>query len=234
MPSSAWTKMTDLSDKRNLSTELRTSADSNTDHFYAPRRYHDGIRCSGRVGDEIANDHEGPVQEDMIVAGVTYTTYRRKWFGLLQLVLLNIVVSWDVGMLLSDDRHMVSADCQQWLSFTAVSRTSSLYFGVGESAIAWLSTGFMFAFCIASPFVDLLPKPYPTPADQIQQDRTLDTQQRWTQASHRHSKYLDPHRELDSLCRHACDRRSLRRRGVRTDHHRSRSAVRAHRSNKIL
>jgi hypothetical protein len=25
-----------------------------------------------------------------------YKTYRRRWFGLLQLILLNIVVSWDV------------------------------------------------------------------------------------------------------------------------------------------
>jgi hypothetical protein len=35
----------------------------------------------------IASEHIEP----------TYRTYKRRWFGLLQLILLNIVVSWDVG-----------------------------------------------------------------------------------------------------------------------------------------
>jgi len=30
-----------------------------------------------------------------------YRVYKRRWFGLLQLVLLNIIVSWDVSLLLS-------------------------------------------------------------------------------------------------------------------------------------
>ena len=158
--------MTDLPDKRHVSIEMGISADFDSEQVHAPRRDRrdrDGIEYSGPIGDETANNHEGPVEEGTIVPGARYKTYRRKWFGLLQLVLLNIIVSWDVGMLLSDDRHVVSADHQQWLSFTAVSRTSSLYFGVSESAIAWLSTGFMFAFCIVSPFVDLLPKALSNP-----------------------------------------------------------------------
>jgi hypothetical protein len=32
------------------------------------------------------------------VAPVVYRTYKRRWFGLIQLILLNIVVSWDVGL----------------------------------------------------------------------------------------------------------------------------------------
>ncbi|WWC63800.1 uncharacterized protein I303_106405 [Kwoniella dejecticola CBS 10117] len=59
--------------------------------------------------------------------------YKRRFFGLIQLSLLNIIVSW----------------C--WLTFSAVSRTSSEFFGVSESDINWLSTGFLFAFVIASP-----------------------------------------------------------------------------------
>ena len=98
MPSHGLTKMTDLSDKRNISIELRISADIDSEHVHAPRRCRDGIEYSGSSGDEIANNHKGPVQEDTIVAGAQYKTYRRKWFGLLQLVLLNIIVSWDVGM----------------------------------------------------------------------------------------------------------------------------------------
>lgn len=65
----------------------------------------------------------------------TYTLYRRRFYGLAQLVLLNIIVSWD------------------WLTFAAVSRTASEYFNVTQSSINWLSTGFLFAFVVISPFV---------------------------------------------------------------------------------
>jgi len=68
-------------------------------------------------------------------ASTGYRVYKRRFFGLAQLVLLNIIVSWD------------------WLTFSAVSTTSSEYFDVSESAINWLSTGFLFAFVIVSPLV---------------------------------------------------------------------------------
>ncbi|KAJ5935368.1 MFS-type transporter [Penicillium verhagenii] len=64
-----------------------------------------------------------------------YKVYKRRFWGLAQLVLLNIVVSWD------------------WLTFSSISSTAAEYFRVSESAINWLSTGYLFAFCIASPFV---------------------------------------------------------------------------------
>ncbi|TVY35619.1 Solute carrier family 49 member A3 [Lachnellula subtilissima] len=66
---------------------------------------------------------------------VEYKVYKRRWFGLVQLVLLNIVVSWD------------------WLTFAANSTTVSEYFDTTESNINWLSTGFLFAFVVASPLV---------------------------------------------------------------------------------
>ncbi|KAK7519014.1 major facilitator superfamily domain-containing protein [Phyllosticta citriasiana] len=62
-----------------------------------------------------------------------YRVYRRRWFGLAQLVLLNIVISWD------------------WLSFSAVSTDAAEFFGVSESVINWLSTAFLFAFLAAVP-----------------------------------------------------------------------------------
>lgn len=68
-------------------------------------------------------------------ASTTYRVYKVRFFGLAQLVLLNIVVSWD------------------WLTFSAVSTTSAQYFRVSESAINWLSTGFLFAFVTVSPLV---------------------------------------------------------------------------------
>ncbi|OXV10286.1 hypothetical protein Egran_01953 [Elaphomyces granulatus] len=64
-----------------------------------------------------------------------YKVYKRRFFGLAQLVLLNIVINWD------------------WLTFSAVSQTSAQYYGVSEDAINWLSIVYLFAFCVASPVV---------------------------------------------------------------------------------
>ncbi|KAJ5640470.1 MFS-type transporter [Penicillium herquei] len=76
-----------------------------------------------------------------------YKVYKRRFWGLAQLVLLNIVVSWD------------------WLTFSSISSTAAEYFQVSESAINWMSTGYLFAFCIASPFVIwVLNKGGPKPA----------------------------------------------------------------------
>ncbi|KAL2433915.1 MFS-type transporter [Exophiala dermatitidis] len=62
-----------------------------------------------------------------------YKIYKRRFFGLLQLVLLNIVVSWD------------------WIAFAPVSSTSARYFDTSESSINWVSTAFLFAFCVTTP-----------------------------------------------------------------------------------
>ncbi|KAJ5388259.1 MFS-type transporter [Penicillium cosmopolitanum] len=76
-----------------------------------------------------------------------FRVYKRRFWGLAQLVLLNIVVSWD------------------WLTFSSISTTTAEYFQVSESAINWLSTGYLFAFCVASPFVIwVLNKGGPKPA----------------------------------------------------------------------
>ncbi|OQE43557.1 hypothetical protein PENCOP_c003G07014 [Penicillium coprophilum] len=64
-----------------------------------------------------------------------YKVYKRRFWGLAQLILLNIVVSWD------------------WLTFSSISTTAAEYFDVSESAINWMSTGYLFAFCAVSPIV---------------------------------------------------------------------------------
>ncbi|OJD14004.1 hypothetical protein AJ78_05617 [Emergomyces pasteurianus Ep9510] len=64
-----------------------------------------------------------------------YKVYKRRFFGLAQLVLLNIVVSWD------------------WLTFSAVSKTASEHFRVSEGTINWMSIAFMLAFCVSTPIV---------------------------------------------------------------------------------
>ena len=63
-----------------------------------------------------------------------HRVYKRRFLGLLQLVLLNIIASWD------------------WLSFSPVSKASAEYFSTSETAINWLSTSFLFSFCLTSPF----------------------------------------------------------------------------------
>ncbi|KXG50833.1 Major facilitator superfamily domain, general substrate transporter [Penicillium griseofulvum] len=76
-----------------------------------------------------------------------YKVYKRRFWGLAQLVLLNIVVSWD------------------WLTFSSISTTAAEYFDVSESAINWMSTGYLFAFCAVSPIVIwILNKGGPKPA----------------------------------------------------------------------
>ncbi|CAD6575817.1 MAG: hypothetical protein ASARMPRED_007476 [Alectoria sarmentosa] len=62
-----------------------------------------------------------------------YRVYKIRWFGLTQLILLNVVVSWD------------------WLSFSAVANTAADFYSTNPSIINWLSTGFLFAFVVASP-----------------------------------------------------------------------------------
>ena len=66
-------------------------------------------------------------------SAVEYKVYKRRFFGLAQLCLLNIVVSWD------------------WIAFAPVSKTSAQYFNTSESNINWLSTAFLFAFCVTTP-----------------------------------------------------------------------------------
>ncbi|KAJ9613891.1 hypothetical protein H2200_002027 [Cladophialophora chaetospira] len=64
---------------------------------------------------------------------VEYKVYKRRFFGLAQLCLLNIVVSWD------------------WIAFAPVSKTSAQYFNTSETNINWVSTAFLFAFCVTTP-----------------------------------------------------------------------------------
>lgn len=63
---------------------------------------------------------------------IVYQVYKRRFFGLAQLVLLNIVASWG------------------WITFAPVSDTASQFFNTSESRINWLSTAYLFAFVPAS------------------------------------------------------------------------------------
>lgn len=91
-----------------------------------------------------------PVSSSSVPPHAAYRTYKVRWFGLFQLTLLNIVVSWD------------------WLTFAPVSTTASEYYRVRVSAINWLSTAFLFAFVAASPVtIYILNHGGPKPAIQV-------------------------------------------------------------------
>lgn len=82
----------------------------------------------------------------------SYKVYKRRFWGLAQLVLLNIVVSWDVrhrSIAYLNEKDVLIV--RKWLTFTSISKTAAEYFQVSESAINWMSTGYLFAFCVASP-----------------------------------------------------------------------------------
>ncbi|KAL6717581.1 hypothetical protein ACLMJK_005496 [Lecanora helva] len=64
---------------------------------------------------------------------IEYRVYKLRWFGLIQLILLNIIVAWD------------------WLSYAAVANTAADFFSTDSSTINWLSTSSLFAFVAASP-----------------------------------------------------------------------------------
>ncbi|KAJ5899158.1 hypothetical protein N7495_003902 [Penicillium taxi] len=86
---------------------------------------------------------EAHIEAESALPRPTYRVYKRRFWGLAQLVLLNIV----------------------WLTFSSISSTAADYFHVSESAINWMSTGYLFAFCVASPFVIwVLNKGGPKPA----------------------------------------------------------------------
>ncbi|RYC61582.1 hypothetical protein CHU98_g4627, partial [Xylaria longipes] len=74
---------------------------------------------------ENAGDAAGNGGDDG--AETVYKVYKRRWFGLVQLTLLNIVVSWD------------------WLTFSPVSQYAAAYYGRSESDVNWFSTAFLFA-----------------------------------------------------------------------------------------
>ncbi|KAK3316268.1 major facilitator superfamily domain-containing protein [Apodospora peruviana] len=97
-----------------------------------------GVVAGGRPDEDHDNDAEPPWSGE-------YRVYKRRWFGLVQLTLLNAIVSWD------------------WLTFSPVSKHAANYFSTDENTINWLSTAFMFAFVFITPVViyvlHLGPKP---------------------------------------------------------------------------
>ncbi|EXJ54269.1 hypothetical protein A1O7_09607 [Cladophialophora yegresii CBS 114405] len=95
------------------------------------------IDSSSPLAEDAANSRPpGPphtISRISTSSGIEYKVYKRRFFGLAQLCLLNIVVSWD------------------WIAFAPVSTTSAEYFHTSETNINWISTAFLFAFCVTTP-----------------------------------------------------------------------------------
>ncbi|KLJ13596.1 hypothetical protein EMPG_11467 [Blastomyces silverae] len=90
---------------------------------------------SAHVEMSTTPDSQEPTPHNAGSERPVYRVYKRRFFGLAQLVLLNTVVSWD------------------WLTFSAVSKTASEHFRVSEGTINWMSIAFQLAFCVSTPVV---------------------------------------------------------------------------------
>jgi hypothetical protein len=65
-----------------------------------------------------------------------YKVYKRRWYGILSLSLLNIATFWG------------------WLSFSAISSLSADYYNLSsQTPINWLSTVLLFSYVVISPLV---------------------------------------------------------------------------------
>lgn len=81
-------------------THQRTNTNGDMKNGFVAQEANHTIYVDSGEADAIvatANDLDG--EEGSIRAGVVYRTYKRRWFGLVQLTLLNIIVSWDVSTL---------------------------------------------------------------------------------------------------------------------------------------
>ncbi|OHE90390.1 major facilitator superfamily transporter [Colletotrichum orchidophilum] len=96
-------------------------------------RENDTIHVGGVRSVNVVGGIDGDNDSVLEGTAVEYRTYKRRWFGLAQLTLLNIVVSWD------------------WLTFAPVAANAATYYKVSESAINWLSTAFLFSFVVMFP-----------------------------------------------------------------------------------
>ncbi|KAH0526570.1 hypothetical protein TsFJ059_009873 [Trichoderma semiorbis] len=81
--------------------------------------------------DTLSSDERNPDVENG--TSTEYRTYKRRWFGLIQLTLMNIMVSWG------------------WLTYAPVVDNSAAYYNVSSSAINWLSTAFFLSFVAIFP-----------------------------------------------------------------------------------
>jgi hypothetical protein len=90
-------------DGKHLSEVTTESSYAGSGDYSAFREtgHHDGLLASGSGPNDVsgieADETGAPASGNG--TGVVYKQYKRRWFGLVQIVLLNIIVSWDVSAL---------------------------------------------------------------------------------------------------------------------------------------
>lgn len=99
----------------------------------------DDTRTLTQVVSPVSIESNGAgIEDGLLQDAPTYRVYRRRFFGLAQLILLNIMISWN------------------WLTFAPVSDLAADWFNVSETAINWMSTAFLFAFVAMTPLTLLI------------------------------------------------------------------------------
>lgn len=108
--------------------------DSEEDTKALDQTFHDNVAPGhpNKVVDQIAQI--APIASEAVV----YRVYKRRWFGLVMLIIMNIVVSWG------------------WLTFAPVANLTVAWFNLkSDSPVNWLSTVILFAYIVATPYVSL-------------------------------------------------------------------------------
>ncbi|KAH8127987.1 major facilitator superfamily domain-containing protein [Trichoderma asperelloides] len=85
----------------------------------------DTCMCHSSAGQSY--NHDGPNRRAK--------TYRRRWLGIAQIALLNIIMSWN------------------WLTFAPIASSAASYYSTTESTINWLTIVVSFSFVVVSPLV---------------------------------------------------------------------------------
>lgn len=139
MPTASWRELKDESTSGS-NLKLQATATSDLDHDeielqQAPEFGHGQARHSATADGTVDDGALGGTSGAPAVVRREYKVYKRRWFGLVQLTLLNIIVSWD------------------WLTFSPVASNAALYFQTSETNINWLSTSFLFSFVAITPVV---------------------------------------------------------------------------------
>ncbi|KJZ70419.1 hypothetical protein HIM_10187 [Hirsutella minnesotensis 3608] len=126
------------------------SHDVGSGHSYGGNKieHYESPDCENDTGNRqigtFHNDDRG--QSFTSEMPIQYRTYKRRWFGLVQLCLMNVVVSWD------------------WLTYAPVPEQSAQYYGVSVATINWISISFFLAFVAVFPIAIAIIHRGPKPA----------------------------------------------------------------------
>ena len=141
------------------SVEMGNMSPQETREDKSPSHVEDRYTDEQRNGEASASRPSVVGEEEVapiIGRHTEYRVYKIRWFGLTQLILLNLVVSWDVSTFSircpptgQDAQWLITRT--QWLSFSAVANTAADFYSTNPSIINWLSTSFLFAFVAAAP-----------------------------------------------------------------------------------